>query len=160
MTILFIATGASGLFLENPDQVSAYEYPRQYSPKSPSFARASIYREQEVIQLYISGTASIVGHESKFHGDIVNQTHQTLKNLSRLIDHTNAQESIQDNTFDISEVFPAIKVYLRNPMDRDSVAPLVEQFALHSDNICYLQADICRQELDIEIEMLLTAKNL
>ena len=158
MTVLFIATEKSGLFLENPDQISAYRYPRQYSPKSPSFARASIYQEHGVTQLYISGTASIVGHESRFHGDIVNQTHQTLKNLRRLIEHSNAQETIRGNEFDLIGLNPAIKVYLRHASDRRSIMPLIEAFAPDSENICYLEADICRQELDIEIEMLLTTE--
>lgn len=158
MVIIFIATHEPGQFLENPDQISAYQYPSHYSPKSPSFARASIYQTGNLHQLHISGTASIVGHESKFHGDIINQTHQTIKNLKRLIQYSN--EDFAAETFSLmnSSVDAAIiKVYLRNPDDKKKVAPIIQAFSPYSQYICYLQADICRQELDIEIEMLLSS---
>ncbi len=155
MVIVFIATAQAGLFVENPEQLSAYHYPSYYSPKSPSFSRASVYQNSVTSQLYISGTASIVGHESKFHGDIIGQTLQTIKNLNRLIQYTNDQETIEKpfNSSDTTVDPPAIKVYLRNPADLAIVAPLIEEFSPNCSNICYLTADICRQELDIEIEM-------
>jgi len=159
MVILFIATSQPGLFLENPDQVSAYQYPSQYSPKSPSFARASICQTKKLQQLHISGTASIVGHESKYHGDIVNQAHQTIKNLKRLIQHSNEQFETKE-TFKLNNSAagaPIIKVYLRNSQDKETIEPIIKDFSPDSKNICYLQADVCRQELDIEIEMLLNA---
>lgn len=158
MVIIFIATDRTGLFLENPDQVSAYHYPRHYSPKSPSFARGAVYQAPGVNQLYISGTASIIGHESQFHGDISGQTSQTIKNMRRLIEHCNSKKEIAVH-FDAQQKSTAIKVYLRSPDDLDVVAPIIRENFSHSDNICYLKADICRQELDIEIETLLSAKN-
>lgn len=166
MVILFIATHESGRFLENPDQISAYQYPNHYSPKSPSFARASIFQTENHQQLYISGTASIVGHESQFSGDVINQTHQTIRNLKRLIEHSNGDcindKAICDEVFSLASSSvgaPIIKVYLRNPDDKEKVAPIIEDFSPDSEYICYLQADVCRQELDIEIEMLLNRRS-
>lgn len=156
LVIVFIATKKAGVFLENPNQTSAYHYPQHYSPKSPSFARAAVYQNLNSSQLYISGTASIVGHQSQFHNDIVGQTRQTIKNLEGLIEHANSQNEVR-NVFDLSDSLarrPAIKVYLRNPADLAIVSPIIEEFLPDCDNICYLHADICRQELDIEIEML------
>jgi len=157
LVITFIATQHCGHFLENPNQISAYQYPDYYSPRSPSFARASIYQTEKLEQLYISGTASIVGHESKFSGDIINQTHQTIKNLKYLIDHSNEAGTVSE-VFHLSSTdkfAPAVKVYLRNPADLDKVQAIIQAFIPGVNNVCYLQADICRQELDIEIEMLL-----
>jgi len=156
LVIVFIATKKAGIFLENPDQISAYHYPQQYSPKSPSFARAAVYQSMACSQLYISGTASIVGHQSRFQNNIVGQTQQTIKNLKRLIEHTNSQDEVR-SVFDLSDSqvkSPAIKVYLRNPADLMTVSPKIEELLPACDNICYLHAVICRQELDIEIEML------
>lgn len=169
MVIIFITTSKPGHFLENPDQTSAYQYPSQYSPKSPSFARASICQGAKLQQLYISGTASIVGHVSKFQGDIINQTHQTIRNLKRLIQYSKEEypneKCAADERFNPGALVPKtsaagtpfIKVYLRNPADRDKVAPIIQEFSPDSKSICYLQADICRQELDIEIEMLINS---
>jgi len=159
LVIVFIATKKAGIFLENPDQISAYHYPQQYSPKSPSFARAAVYQSMACSQLYISGTASIVGHQSLFHDDIVEQTQQIIKNLRRLIEHTDSQKEIL-KPFELSNSYvksPAVKVYLRNPTDLAIVSPIIQDFLPACDNICYLHADICRQELDIEIEMLVNS---
>ncbi|MCU7940115.1 MAG: hypothetical protein KZQ64_01940 [gamma proteobacterium symbiont of Bathyaustriella thionipta] len=153
MVIVFIATRKRGVFLENPDQISAYEYPAYYSPESPSFSRAAVYQCSASRQLFISGTASIVGHQSLFHDDIAGQTQQTIKNLKRLIEHANAQTGTISQ-FDLSNS-PAVKIYLRNPADLAIVLPIIKDTLSNGDNICYLHADICRQELDIEIEMLI-----
>lgn len=68
VVIYFIAAKTSGEHCENPRQMSAYCYPPQYGPRSPSFARATLKRWDGADDLYISGTASIVGHES-LHAD-------------------------------------------------------------------------------------------
>lgn len=161
LLIVFIATKKTGIFLENPDQISAYHYPQQYSPKSPSFSRAAVYQSLACSQLYISGTASIVGHQSRFQNNIIGQTQQTIKNLKKLIEHTNSQDEVR-STFDLSDSQmrpPAIKVYLRNPADIMTVSPIIEELLPACGNICYLHADICRQELDIEIEMVLSRES-
>ena len=160
MVIVFIASHQPVLYIENPDQISAYSYPSHYSPKSPSFSRASVYQTSDTMQLYISGTASIVGHKSLFPGDISSQTRQTIKNLNKLIQHTNQQLKVSThfNVSDVTNGSASLKVYLRNPNHFPEVAPLIQEFAPLCDNLCYLQADICRQELDIEIEMILNSK--
>ena len=42
--VFFLAGKRPGIPVENPRQVSAYEYPPIYGPKSPSFTRATIHR--------------------------------------------------------------------------------------------------------------------
>jgi chorismate lyase/3-hydroxybenzoate synthase len=161
MVIIFIATEQVGFFLENPNQISAYCFPRQYAPKSPSFARAAIYQGALSNELYISGTASIIGHASKFQGDVYRQTEQTLSNIKNLIQYTNTQANVKNIfTWDKTNVQPlSIKVYLRHRTDMAKISPLIHQFIPNCNNICYLQADICRQELDVEIEMMLSSLN-
>jgi chorismate lyase/3-hydroxybenzoate synthase len=160
MIILFIAAKQPGIFIENPEQVSAYQYPCDYSPKSPSFARACLYQEQGLNQFYISGTASIVGHKSQFINDILGQTKQTINNLKTLIQYANEQEqlAIDFDPHDEINYSQAIKVYLRKPADFQKITPLIQEFTPSSENICFLQADICRRELDIEIEVLFSSR--
>ena len=62
--IYFLAATLPGIQRENPRQLSAYSYPRHYGPRSPSFARATLTHWGKEWHLYISGTASIVGHLS------------------------------------------------------------------------------------------------
>src|SRR3546814_12443298 len=40
--VYWLAARTPGMPVENPRQVSAYRYPRQYGPQQPSFARAML----------------------------------------------------------------------------------------------------------------------
>ena len=71
--------------IENPRQVSAWRYPRDYGLRPPSFARASLVREGPQGWLFVSGTASIVNAETVHKGDAEKQTEQTLTNIEKLI---------------------------------------------------------------------------
>src|SRR5690606_23756156 len=66
--LTFIAGTRQPQYLENPSQVPAYHYPSEYGPRPPSFARAVLvqntHRSPACIQGYLSGTASIEGHQT------------------------------------------------------------------------------------------------
>src|SRR5204862_4731485 len=81
LAIHFLASRERGRNVENPRQVSAYDYPRQYGVRSPSFARATVAADGSV---FISGTASVVGHETLRIGDVGAQCEETIANLSRV----------------------------------------------------------------------------
>ena len=78
------AARVPGTPVENPRQVSAYRYPRQYGPQAPSFARAMLPPSQ-AMPLLLSGTASVVGHESKHHDCVESQLAETFANFDSLI---------------------------------------------------------------------------
>ncbi|MES1194365.1 MAG: hypothetical protein ABUL65_00635, partial [Opitutus sp.] len=59
LTVIFAASPAIPRHVENPLQVSAYDYPPDYGPRAPSFARATVVPGGTV---FISGTAAIRGH--------------------------------------------------------------------------------------------------
>lgn len=139
-----LSTRTSGQHFENPLQVSAYRYPRQYGPTSPSFARATVAQlgPQEV--LFISGTASVRGHESLHNNSIEAQTTQTLNNIQTLLQTVTAKLG--------KPVKPAfLKVYIRHPQHLDVVKSIAEARYPESEFI-YLLADICRAELLVEID--------
>ena len=60
----WLATKQPGIAIENPRQVSAFAYPRDYGPVAPGFSRAMLLPGDTPL-LLISGTASIVGHASQ-----------------------------------------------------------------------------------------------
>jgi enamine deaminase RidA (YjgF/YER057c/UK114 family) len=147
LVIYFLASRAAPTAIENPRQVSAYEYPAQYGPK-PAFSRASVLRETSGAILFISGTASIVGHETVHAGDVAAQTRETLVNIEALLGEANRVSGAP--RFGMETL--AYKVYVRNSAD----LPLI-QSQLHTalgpqSQVVYLQADICRQDLLVEIE--------
>lgn len=147
LVIYALASRAPGTPRENPRQISAYRYPPQYGPRSPAFARAMLAPGRE--RLYISGTASIVGHASQHERDARAQLDETLANLDALIASTNAAEG---TAFDGLSGLTHAKVYLRDP----SFYPWVrEMLAVRLSRDCqtlYLRGDICRGELLLEIE--------
>ena len=147
LVIYFLASREAPTAVENPRQVSAYEYPPQYGPK-PSFSRASVLREASGAILFISGTASIVGHQTVHAGDVAAQTRETLVNIEALLSEANRVSGVP--RFGMETL--AYKVYVRNSAD----LPLI-QSQLHTalgpqTQVVYLQADICRQDLLVEIE--------
>lgn len=139
--IYLLAGRDSGIHHENPRQQPAYEYPRQYGPSSPSFARATSLNLQSRFQIFISGTASIIGHDTQAVGDLQNQLSITLDNIQQLVDHINPAD----------HQLSTLRVYLRHPADYPAARDfLAKRFPLESVN--FLHADICREQLLVEIE--------
>lgn len=142
--------------IENPQQIPAYKYPDRYGPKSPSFARATYLSPSEVNRhqprLFISGTASIIGHESQHIGDIAAQCDTALANIEKLIGSDNlARHDVPVKRDDLS--FDTVKVYVRRPEDIPLVAgKCARYFDDPNSRIAYLNVDICRSELLVEIE--------
>ena len=136
LMIDYLAATTPGRQIENPRQVSAYDYPRAYGRRSPSFARATLFDDT----LFIAGTASIVGHETKHAGDIRAQLRETLTNLETIA--RAAGRTLGDLTH--------VKLYLRNAGDAE-IANAVRA-AIPQAKHAVMEADICRRELLLEIE--------
>lgn len=155
LVIYFIATAVRGTPIENPRQVSAYRYPEQYGPKSPTFARAFLAPAPQNV-FYVSGTASIVGHETLHANDVRAQTRETIANIIALTNEA-AKRGV-----DTRDYLSHIKVYVRHPLDidavREEIAAEFKANNVFADNtdIVYFEADICRRDLLVEIELLST----
>ena len=78
LQVCWLAGERPGRAVGNPRQTQAYQYPRQYGPSPPSFSRAILLPSG---MLMGSGTASIVGHESRHDGNLEAQVEETLANL-------------------------------------------------------------------------------
>jgi chorismate lyase/3-hydroxybenzoate synthase len=146
LQVCWMAGRQPGRPVGNPRQIHAYEYPRKYGPAPPSFARAMLLPNGELI---VSGTASIVGHESLHGGDLEAQIDETLTNLRELC---RAGDRMMEKVprVDRDDASVAVKVYLRCsdavPADR-----ILSGFK-GTKNLLMLEADICRKELLVEIE--------
>lgn len=155
LQIYFIAARSAGTQLENPRQTSAFLYPRKYGEVSPAFSRATYKSWGDSHEhLYISGTASIVGHESKHHGDTLHQLKEALHNVEALIEHGHETLGLSISRFkDISH----LKVYLRDTVFLEEVKLEIEKRFSAVDKkeapaILYLQGDVCREDLLVEVE--------
>lgn len=144
LQVYWLAAREAGWHIENPRQVSAYRYPRRYGPTSPSFSRAHLLPEG---RLLISGTASVVGHESHHVGNLAAQFAETRSNLESLVQAARR----------FSERLPQrigpnglLKAYLRDRADLDATVALMAQF--QDTPWIIVGGDICRSDLLIEID--------
>jgi len=148
LVVYFFAVRTPPLVIENPRQASAYNYPQQYGPRSPTFSRAVVSSIGEQDLLFVSGTASILGHRTVHAGDVAAQTRESLANIDAVVTAANAVAS--RNKFAMEHL--NFKVYVRNPSDLERVRSELRRSVGNSAHVLYLQADICRSDLLMEIE--------
>ena len=148
LQVAFLATHADVLCIENPRQVSAYHYPSEYGPRSPTFSRACLVDVAGRDLLFVSGTASIVGHQTLHPGDVTEQTRECLRNIEAILAEANrhapkAGFRLEDLTY---------KVYLRHASDLAAVRGELNRSIGAPVTARFLRADICRTDLLVEIE--------
>ena len=148
LQVYWLAAREPGLPLENPRQVSAYRYPREYGPQSPTFARALLPPSSRV-PLLLSGTASIVGHASQHADSLRAQLDETLTNLDSLLGAARERAPTLSPHLDGTS---RLKVYVRDAADADAVAAQLEARLGTRVPWLMLHADVCRRELLVEIE--------
>ena len=112
------------------------------------FSRATLLRQSGGLALFISGTASIVGHRSLHVGDTAAQTRETLANIEALL--AEANRVARSARFGLGGL--ACKVYVRRPADLPVIKAELAAALGAGAKAIYLQADICRQDLLVEIE--------
>jgi chorismate lyase/3-hydroxybenzoate synthase len=150
LVTVFLAGSDPVEYFENPEQTPAYKYPERYGPKSPSFSRASLRARPEGSQPFLSGTSSIKGHETIGAGQVDLQTEVTCDNI-RLVYATMAKPDPFGPNAEPSQA----KVYLRKESDLDSVRSALAKCRAtdFAQRATYLKSDICRPDLDVEIEI-------
>ncbi len=134
---IFLFSKVPGQVVENKRQVSAWQYPKQYSPKQPRFSRAM----QCGNLLMCSGTASVVGHETIHLDDVGAQFEECLINVQALLD---------ESTLDVSLNSGLFRFYLRDKALKNEIITLIK--ARNIESYIILEGDICRENLLIECE--------
>lgn len=148
LTVYFLAAKGPGERVENPRQTSAYHYPAQYGPRSPTFSRGMLMQGGRGALLFISGTAGIVGHETQHPGNAIDQARETIENMRAVM----AQARVSATGGGRHTGRFALKAYVR----RADYVPVVQRCLQKAfdevTDVLYLQADICRTDLLLEIE--------
>ena len=143
--------------IDNPLQISAHAYSQQVlinpdkaqHKTTPKFERARHVISADGSQmLYISGTAAIRGEES-CKADIEEQTALTMENIAKLAD----KETLE--TYGVKEAaeleYKMLRIYLKHNFNLEVVKSWFETHYPTTPKV-FLLADICREELLIEIE--------
>ena len=144
--VYFFAGREGGTQVENPRQTSAFRYPREYAPAAPTFSRAVLKRWPGTTLLFVSGTASVVGHASRHPHDTLAQLDETLANLKALLDSAGAGGPQWQPR--------GVKVYVRQRSELAAVRARLESARVFAGPVLYLEGDICRTDLKVEIEAL------
>lgn len=147
VTIAFLATRTAPIAVDNPRQIKPRDYPQEYGPRSPLFSRACLAKHVNKTQLFLSGTASIAGHQTLHSDDVIAQAEETLLNISTVLAAANAH-CAQPIALDDLEY----TVYIRHAMHLLPIREVLEQRIGKNLKAAYLQADICRADLLLEIE--------
>jgi hypothetical protein len=147
--VWFAAARDAGRQLENRRQQSAYHYPAIYGPKPPSFSRATLLPPEIAGLTLVSGTASIVGSESLHRGCVACQLEETWANLESILEEASQRGS---HRFDPRGGFGLVKTYVRHSGDQPEIRRWLGARLGDSVPVIYLEADICRAELLLEIE--------
>lgn len=152
LTLYFLAGRQPVVAVENPRQVSAYRYPSRYGPAAPTFSRAALADVGGAGPgLFVSGTASIVGHETVHVGDVRAQTRETVTNLRAVCAAATQRAGRCFAAEDLELV-----VYLRHPGDltavRDELAATLGAASPALQGAIFVQADVCRADLLMEVE--------
>ncbi len=154
LTLIFAASRARTRHVENPLQVPAYDYPCEYGPRSPSFARATLVGEAGSDAVFVSGTSAVRGHATVAPDSTPAQLDCTLENLREL-----SLACGLDADLGAGRAYRRhFKVYLRHVEDQpEAETALTKRLLRTGDQVSYVQSDICRAALNIEIEATLFA---
>ena len=144
----------------NPGQVDAHKYSKLVLEGSslekctPKFERAKLVTIGSRSYIYVSGTASILGEKTMHVGDVEKQTLTTIENIKRLFSKEN-----QDKLglkFDVSEIqFSHLRVYVKKMEDIPAVEKICDA-ELNCKSSLFLESDVCREDLLVEIEGVFT----
>jgi chorismate lyase/3-hydroxybenzoate synthase len=149
LQVYWLAAREPGTPLENPRQVSAYHYPRQYGPQSPSFARAMLAPDGAPMPLLLSGTASVVGHETRHGGQLLAQLEEIFANFDALVGAARTHAPTLPTVVDAGS---RLKVYVTREEDLASVAQALDERLGDSVPRILLNAVVCRRDLAVEID--------
>jgi len=155
LQVIALCARQPAIALENPRQTPAWRYPREFGPVSPGFSRGALVdTDTDRPRLLASGTASIVGHVSQHVGDVGAQLRESLANLDSLLAEG---EKHCGRRFPLGNC-EILRVYLRNASDLATAQAIIAGSGLPVDQVLYLSGDVCRRELDVEIEGVFVAE--
>lgn len=169
ITIDFVAINTPTRFgitpIKSPIQEDAYNYTErvlegdalnQSDKCPPYFERATKVNFLDKNTIFVSGTAAISGEDTIASSDIEEQTQHTIENIKALISKANLEKNGIDS--ESHKIFQSVRTYIKNKKDAQKVEQIVKQL-LPSDNYIFVLADVCRDNLLVEIEGIVTLEN-
>jgi chorismate lyase/3-hydroxybenzoate synthase len=145
LVLAFLAGASPVSYIENSEQIPAYEYPESYGPRPPSFSRGALVGDSTGQTVYLSGTASVKGHTTVAGDCLDSQLTTTIDNIGIIRNQLAAP---------IANAPTSWRAYVRDPED----AARTQEVLCNSlpsctpENLTIVQANICREPLRVEVE--------
>lgn len=146
--------------ISNPGQSESYKYEqsvlvgdpdkKMQQNQPPQFERAKLISLHDSSRIVISGTASIIGQDTIGIDDVEEQTRITIQNINRLFSEENLRNHYPEITA-IPDKYSYVRVYVKHPEDFEKVKVICAE-SFGNVPINYVVADICRDNLLVEIE--------
>lgn len=146
--------------VSNPVQSESYCYSQEVlvgapdtkrqQNQPPQFERAKLLVLNRVSRLIISGTASIIGQQTVGIDDVEEQTRVTIDNINRLA-NPNHLKNICLEMINVPDQYSYVRVYVKYKEDIARVRQICQK-AYGNVPTTYVVADICRDDLLVEIE--------
>lgn len=157
LSVYLLASKRKPVAIENPLQVSAYRYPRQYGPKSPSFSRATRHQTDSHELLFLSGTAAIKGHQSCCVNDGIGQLREMRTNVEAVL----AQADMPPLAYYGQPGHgSSMRLFVRASEHQQSILEHFPKVFPELGHTLRLEADICRSDLLVELDGVLWATQL
>ena len=145
--------------IDNPLQVAAHIYSKRVlidddhdaMKSTPKFERAKLIETARGVCCFVSGTAAIRGEESVDAHSAMLQTIKTIENIEYLVSKDNLVR-FGCKPYDLKCV--QLQVFIKHKEDYEAVRSVVEE-AYPQVSVLYTIADVCREELLVEIEGIL-----
>ena len=118
---------------------------------TPKFERAKLIETANGACCFVSGTAAIRGEESVDANSAKEQTVKTIENIEYLVSKENLVR-FGCKPYDLSYV--KLHVFVKHKQDYEEVRTVVAEAYPHIP-VVYTIADVCRDELLVEIEGIL-----
>jgi chorismate lyase/3-hydroxybenzoate synthase len=147
LSITILSASTAVPMIGNSRQVDPFLYPSEHGSRSPSFSRAAIVTGKDANCLLVSGTASVVGHESRHQDDAAEQAQETCENILQIVRDAK-KNSCRIGDGQLSANF---RVYLRRAEDLATVQEIHRRYFGASPTV-FLLGNICRRELLLESE--------
>lgn len=141
-----------GTTIDNPRQHAPFCYSRRFGPLPPCFARATLLDVPEEKLLLVGGTASVRGEETVHAGDLAAQLRETFDNLS----------AVARRAWRLDEplgCYRQLRVYYVRDQDLGHIKTAVFKRFPRVRRVEFMQADLCRPDLLVEIEGLAARSN-
>lgn len=146
--------------IDNPDQIRPYDYSQQILKgkpaggkginQPPQFERAVFLADSHGTTLFVSGTASIIGQDTIGIEDVGRQAIVTIENIDKLADPKRIAH-LSGKTGSVAGNLILLRVYIKQQVDFAKVKAICDEFHAGVPSV-FIEADICRDNLLVEIE--------